>query len=197
MKKIIVVVCLLYSSSAFSQDHRVFGGFRGGVNFSHANSSSFTDSYKTGFEAGLYLVVPVSKTFAIQGEAMYTWSRLSAIYERRFNLESIAYGKKKLNYWSFPVLLRVRVSDIFSLQAGPQFNFLTKKDKYKMENGQPAFKSNYVAATTGFELNLGDKIKFYGRYSWGLTSFESIGDNRDARLTRFQIGVFDVFGEDK
>lgn len=192
MKKMFFNLGLLLIISGAAMAQPVFLGLRGGPNLSGAKSPAFSSKYKLGWEVGPYAGFNLFKVVGMQTEVLYSWTRVTTTRYSNARNTGIDAGKKKLNYLNIPILFRLNLGDYFTLNAGPQLNVLTKPDKYKLDNGSDAFKNRYTNWVAGFEINIPSgprKTLLYGRYNWG-NGFENIGDGKEAKITRFQLGIF-------
>jgi hypothetical protein len=97
-------------------------------------------------------------------------------------------SKIKLHYLSIPVLINYNISNILSLQVGPQFGILMNKDKNLVQNGKDAFKSGDFSVAAGLQLNV-LKFRAYGRFIGGTTDLNNLGSNDTWKVNMFQLGV--------
>jgi len=92
-------------------------GIKGGYNLTTLYSSDVsTDHMKSGFNAGVYAKLPVTKGFSIQPEVLYSLKGAKADYDN-FVQGSGEY-RFNLGYIEVPVLAVVNLAPNFSLQAG-------------------------------------------------------------------------------
>jgi len=85
-------------------------------------------------------------------------------------------------------MVNYNISNILSLQFGPQFGILMDKSKNLVQNGKDAFKSGNFSLAGGLQLNL-LKFRVYGRYIGGLTNLNNLGNNDTWKANMIQIGV--------
>lgn len=190
-----LVLFLLISLSAVVAQPFMLG-LKGGTNLTHANSPAFKKGYAWGWEAGAYTGFNIRK-FGVQVELLYSWTRVKTVDYSNAKNTGIEGGRKKLDYLSMPILLRFNVTQHFTIMGGPQLNVLAGNN-HKLGNGSDAFQNRYSNWVVGFEVNKPDpkKATIYGRYCWG-NNFENIGDGKDASVSRFQLGVFLPFINNK
>jgi len=82
---------------------------------------------KSGFHIGGVAEAKFSKRFALQGELLYT-SMGGKLESGGYPFTSSYSGKVKMNYIAVPVMAKVFVTNVFNIQAGPQFNFAVKTE---------------------------------------------------------------------
>ena len=97
-------------------------------------------------------------------------------------------GLKGMGYWSIPLLLQLKPVNFIRIGLGPQWNFQSNRDKYKLQNGQNAFK-NYVSLALDAQLKLSSKTRIYFRYNKGLQSFENLTIRDAPRMNRLEFGL--------
>jgi hypothetical protein len=93
-----------------------------------------------------------------------------------------------LDYLTIPILLRYNVSNLLTINAGPQFGILLNKDKTLLQNGAEAFKGNDFAMAAGLQLNL-KMLRIYGRYNVGLNNINDIDNKESWKSQQVQIGL--------
>lgn len=128
---------------------------------------------KIGFFFGGVAELGVSDKFAVQPEVLF--SQQGAKYSDSDGFD----GKFNLNYINVPVMAKYKVSDAFSIEAGPQLGFLlSAKDKYDSPiSGEDDIKE-FISNTdfggnigVGYELDSG--LNFNARFNYG---FSNIND---------------------
>lgn len=161
-------------------------GTRAGANLSKIDGVSYRDKYALGYQFGGFVGYDINKIVGLQAEVLFSQTNTkvaegaSPIFDNAFN------GRKRLNYVSVPVLVKLFPGSIVSIYGGPQFSFLTNKNKTVLENGQQLFKSTDFSLLAGAEVNLG-ALSVYGRYSWGFRDISDIGGK--AKSQQAQLGV--------
>jgi hypothetical protein len=185
MKKNILLGILLSSVTIQASAQKVHLGIKAGANMNKIQGEAFSDKYRFGYHAGGFLSVDFMKFLGVQTEVLFNQTNtkvtenLSPIYKDVFN-------KKKLNYLSIPLLLRLNAGDFLTLNAGPQFSILMNPEKNLLQNGGDAFKKGDFSLVAGFEINL-RALKVYGRYCWGFTDVSDMG--KDAKNRQIQLGL--------
>ena len=90
-------------SQSSSDSSKLKFGVKGGVNFSNLYTSNTVDeNVLIGFNAGLFARLPITKTFAIQPELLYTTKGSELKYNNAFVNGTSTF---RLNYIELPVLL--------------------------------------------------------------------------------------------
>lgn len=98
-------------------------GIKGGLNFSSLSTDGNNDkNLKMGFHAGVFSKIPLSESFAIQPELLYSGKGIKLNYDE----STVANGETKfnLNYIDLPVKFVFNLSEDFEFQIGPYFSYL-------------------------------------------------------------------------
>lgn len=162
----ILIAVALFGMSINVQAQLVKFGIKAGINYANQNGTDITinsTNYKTSaitsYHAGLVAEIKLVDSFAIQPELLY--SNQGATYKN-----AIEEFKNELGYISIPVIAKISLNKIVSLELGPQASFLlSEKNNFDTKD----------ANTFDFSINggLGFKItkSFFlqGRYNLGLT----------------------------
>ncbi len=167
------------------------GGFRLGVkagaNMNKISGQSFKDGYDLSYHVGAFAEIDITKTIGIQPEVL--WNQTTT---KRANSFDAIYASLpqdvKLQYLAIPVLLRINVTNLITLNAGPQFGILMNKDDNLITNGQAAFKSGDFSLVAGAQLNL-TALKIYGRYNIGLQNVNDVANQEKWKNQQIQLGV--------
>src|SRR5690606_18301155 len=177
MKKLFLPV-LFFSVVALSsaQESNSFG-IKGGVNFSNLYTEEVDDrNLLFGFNAGLVAVLPFGEFLAIQPEILFSGKGAELKYNNAF-VEGKA--KFRLNYIEVPVLLRVNLTNSFSIQAGPYIAYLidanvkneTNNELFDFEENLDTddFKKFDYGLSGGVELEF-SPISIGARYNYGVAN---------------------------
>lgn len=179
MKKLIVIVCVLFvGSSAFSQEIDL--GVKAGANF--ANVSDVDDlSSKTGFQAGIFAGIKFTDKVGIQADVLY--SQQGAKFDS---------GKFDLNYVNIPVVLKYYLVQGLNIQAGPQFGFIIDDKIYSDAFGTNSIDANAeksdVSAVLGAGYDFPFGIRIDARYNFGLTDVSKT-DNFKGKNNVFSLAL--------
>lgn len=182
MKKVILSALFLLSLVGISQAQGVRAGVKAGANLNKISGQSFNDGFDLSYHFGGFLELDLNKKWGIQPELLWSQtaskpSNFQTLYSGISSSSLSTSSSIKLDYLSIPILLRYNVGGILTLNAGPQYSILIKKDNTLLQNGQSAFKSGDFAFVAGAQLNF-KFLRIYGRYNIGLQNINDI-DNKD------------------
>jgi hypothetical protein len=164
MKKLILVVSLLFLGTSVTKAQDLKFGAKIGTNFSNLQGNEIDGDNLTSFHVGALIEINIVENFSVQPELMYS--------SQGTNFQNENY---KLDYVSLPVLAKFYlISEKLSLEAGPQFSFLINEDVPE------AFrtKSFDFAAVGGLGYNLTSYLFVQARYVVGLSD-----TSKDASIT--------------
>ena len=180
------VILIMISSQCFAQSLHV--GIKAGANINQITGQTFSNEFTYGYHAGAFAILGLGKKLSIRPEVLFSESTVdtSSQYSSIYHLNNVSHID--LDYLSIPVLLQYKVSNVLSLQAGPQYGIMINKNNTLVQNGQAAFKSGDFGVLGGVELKiLGFSV--YGRYVVGLNNINQL-DNRDNwKSQTIQVGV--------
>lgn len=157
-------------------------GFKGGLNLSNLYTEDVDDENGLiGFNAGLFLELPISSSLSLQPELLYSVKGAELTYDNAF---ASGTGKFRLNYIEAPVLLRANLTDNFNIHFGPYFAYLVDA---KISNETDGGSFNFEEEIDNDDLNkfdyglavgLGIEFDSFGigaRYNYGL---QTVGKER-------------------
>ena len=198
MKKSIVTLLIIFIS--FTQSFaQVNFGVKGGLNFSNVKNIG-TDDYltKTSFHLGLFSELPLSKSFIVNPELLYSVKGYAFPATPYTDAGSMSY-----NYISIPVLLGYKVSKKFMIKVGPEFNFLTDavaKFGNEKTNVSNHFNKFDMAVDLGVAYALKHGLGIEARYSYGFDDlFNGVQTDVNGNIIQsgsmgsnrvFQLGLF-------
>ena len=181
---LVFVFSALWTPAASAQN--VQAGVKFGVNFANLSFEENDDTEeletRKGILAGGFVAWPVTPSFAVQTEALY--SQKGATMS-----EQGVTGALELDYLDFPILARFSTSPSpaarVHLYAGPSFNFNLRartKATFEGETSEQDFsddiKSFDTALVVGGMVEV-NRLMFEGRYSWGLTNIDKEDGSSD------------------
>jgi hypothetical protein len=181
MKKIIFILPLICASAVgFTQGLGL--GIKAGANFANLSTDNYSSSSITSYHGGVYANINFSEKWGITPEVL--WSAQGA------ELDNM---KLKTDYVIVPIMLRWRIIDLISLQAGPQFNFLTKAKLDDVDVKDDLKSSTYsLAVGAGVHLPLG--VNGGIRYIIGMSDLAE-SDTQELKDRTFQIYLgWTIFG---
>lgn len=194
MKKYLLSLTLLLISFSALQAQSLRIGVKAGTNMNKISGQSFDNGYDFAYHAGAFLELDVNKAWGIQPEVIWsqfsgTPSNIKVVYATSIVSPTVDVTQPiKLNYLSIPVLLRVNLTGMFSIVAGPQYSILLSQDNTLLKNGQDAFKKGDFAMVAGAQVNL-KYFRIYGRYNIGLQNLNDIDSQDKWKSQQIQLGL--------
>jgi hypothetical protein len=183
MKKLIFTLAALCAPVfLFSQGLGI--GIKAGANFSNYSTDNFDTSSKTSYHAGVYANINFSEKWGITPEIL--WSAQGAKFD--------GVGDFNTKFVTVPIMLRWRVIPLISLEAGPQFNFLTDAE-FDGDDVSDQMKNNTYSLDLGAVVHL--PLGFNGgiRYVMGMTDLEDDSDE-ELKDRTFQVYLgWTIFGD--
>jgi hypothetical protein len=180
--------------------YRVKVGITGGVNFADQVSSynsDYTTGSITGFNAGLYLDVPLIYPLSFEPEVLYS--------QKGYTLnESGDHFSSRQDFIDVPLLAKFHLAPGFNFLIGPQFSFLTQTVNttsagFTLINQNYANPYNgantFVDGVVGVSFDLNPSVELRARYTldFNQTRYgESV--TPEYRNQVFQIGLGINFG---
>ena len=205
MKKLVLALAVAASSLTFAQQF----GVKAGMNVSSLSKDADLSDQKSkiGFNAGVFMNLPLGSDFSIQPELLYTQYGSKSTY----TLPTITSGglvnqnyssSVNLDYIALPVMLQYNVLPAFYLEAGPEFGLsITAKNKVRNEttNQTVAESGNYKDDIKGLNVGVGIGAGYYVTNNIGITAryvagVTDVAENRPAgsdaiRNNTFQVGL--------
>ena len=180
-----LIALLLISSSLFSQG--LTFGIKAGANLGKISGQSFKDEYNLGYHAGAFVTIG-GKKWSIQPEVLFNQvnTDTATSFKEITGLKNV--DKIQLHYLSIPIMLNYNLSNLLSLQFGPQFGVLIDKNESLVQNGKDAFKSGDFSLAGGVQLNL-LKFRVYGRFIGGVTDINNLSANDTWKVQMIQVGI--------
>lgn len=168
MKKILLAVVAVVLFGRVQAQTDITVGPKLGFNVTNITNST-AGKNKISFHLGGFAEFKFNNFWAIQPEILY--SRQG--YRTKVN---DIKGKHRVNYLNVPVLAKIYVMDVLSVDFGPQFGFaLNDRYKSKVENTTTKTKIKdfnvfdlSFAIGASYELDMGLMLSL--RYNWGLTN---------------------------
>lgn len=161
MKKTIISLVLLlivkFSSAQFSY------GLKGGVNFSNIYSTSLNTGFKQGFHVGTYARLNLI-VIEFQPELLFS--------QRGYEEENVK--EVTLNYIDVPLMFKVKIFPMITLDAGPQYSYLLSETLDYDNNVltvQPKFNKSELSGAFGASVQVW-RIGASARYIVGFSELE-------------------------
>jgi hypothetical protein len=164
-------------------------GIKGGLNFSTVSKGKFEEGPdpRTSFHIGFLGEIPlVPKILSLQPEVVYSRQGFEKTVQPFLGSSyKVTY---QFDYVNVPILAKLHLGKIISLEAGPQFGF---KVSEKIESGNNSSLENEVndfdtAIAGGVSLNFNGGAFLFGRFTQSLN--EVIKDS-DSKNMVFQVGI--------
>ncbi|MES2478711.1 MAG: porin family protein [Bacteroidota bacterium] len=158
-------------------------GLKGGLNLSNFFTQDIDDENALiGFNAGLFVKMPVTKSFAVQPELYFTTKGSQVSYN---NLFASGDARFRLSYLEMPVLLVWNINSNFNIHGGPCIGYLLSGDVTN-ESSAPIFDfeknidvNDYnkmeASVAVGAAIDI-RKISVGLRYNYGITT---VGKEKD------------------
>lgn len=180
MKKLLFVLCLV--GAVVSVQAQLKFGAKVGLNIANVTGDIEDTKAKIGPLFGVFAMYSVSDKLAIQPEVLYSMQGCKVDV---FEGEEIDI---KLDYILVPIMVKFYPVSGLSLQAGPQFGFLTsaKMDDEDMKDDVKKF-DLALNLGAGYELENGLGLDL--RYSLGLTDANKAEEMGEAKNGVFSIAL--------
>jgi hypothetical protein len=166
MKKSILVIMVLILIPLFVQSQGIGIGIKAGANFANQAIKDASTKSITGFLVGGYVNLNLTDKFGITPEVLFS-SAGSKWEDAKFNT----------NYVAIPVMLRIMPIKLLSLEAGPQFSFLTKAKLEGVGDFKDNLKSNDFGLAFGAGLHLPMGLNVGARYIYGFTNISDVSEH--------------------
>lgn len=225
MKKLFLGLALTAGTLAFAQETTTVNasplkndvqpirfGIKAGGNSAYFSKQEFgMNSQKLGFHAGAFVNIPISKQFSLQPEVLYNQmgakdvlSSTKEVTPDGTTIKTKVEDKVTMNYISVPLMVQMRPTDKFYIEAGPEFSyFLDGKSKGKTKvtgNGtsvetasEDLDKDQINKFNFGLGLGLGyditSNIGINARYVNSLTKIEKSSPAAENNNRVFQLGL--------
>lgn len=167
MKRTILVTVLLLVLSFNMQAQLFKFGIKAGLNYANQtgseitiNSSNYRTTAITNYHAGLIAEIKLVDIFSIQPELLY--STQGASYKN-----AVEEFNNELGYLSMPVIAKINLNKVVSIELGPQASFLlNEKNNFDVKDAN----TFDFAIVGGIGLNITNHLFLQGRYGLGLTN---------------------------
>lgn len=191
MKKVILGLAIAFGSLAYAQQSTGNStnpsfGIKGGMNV--ADLSNTSSNVLIGYYGGVYMNAPLSGTFSLQPEVLYSLQGIKA----KHNSDSYQH----LGYINVPVMVQYNATPNFYAEFGPQAGFLVDaKSKTSVGNASVSVKNkdDFKTFDLGFGLGLGYKIadglSINARYTAGVLDILKHNNGDAVRNDVFQVGL--------
>jgi hypothetical protein len=205
MKRIFLgAFILLVAVGANAQSNEVKNqlsfGVKGGASFSNiikTDDSDFKTDYLTGFNAGIFVSIPIIDRLSFQPELMFSQKGYKS---DRTGILSNGTLTQTTSWIEVPILAKIEVVKGFNLYAGPQVSFLSKTtNKYEgtfgtaeqttIEDDADQFKKSILGGVLGAGFDITQKVSLNGRYA---LDFQKNNENGTTSTPEFKNQVWQV-----
>ena len=205
MKKLFITsVALLFAGLVNAQSTKTSSipsfGVKGGVSFANiikTDNSNFQTDYNTGFNAGVFVNIPIISPLSFQPELMFSQKGYKS---SRTGFLGDGTLKQTTNWIEIPLLAKISPGSKFNIVVGPQVSFLTKTtNKYdgtfsssqqtKYENDANKFKKSILGGVVGLGVDLTSNVSLNGRYA---LDFQKNNENGTTETPEYKNQVFQI-----
>ncbi|MBE0424788.1 MAG: PorT family protein [Lutibacter sp.] len=173
MKKMIFVAAIAIFSLVSVNAQTSFGA-KAGLNVANLIGDVTDNESLIGFNAGVFVEIPLADSFYIQPELIYSTQGA------KFDFPIIGSTDLKLNYINLPIMFKYDVANRFYLEAGPQVGFLVAADLGDLDV-KDSYESTDFAANFGLSYGFTEKIFAQARYNLGLSNI--VKDNGSDKVS--------------
>ncbi|MGG5207581.1 porin family protein [Chryseobacterium sp. MIQD13] len=148
-------------------------GIKAGGNSSYFSEQKLSlNNQKIGFHAGVLVNIPLSQKFSLQPEVLYNQLGAKSVISSTdvttgdTNIKTKSDYKTTMNYISVPLMVQMRPTEKFYIEAGPEFSYFI--------NGKNSGNST-ISTTTG-----------------GVTTTQSVSNSEDINkdtVNKFNLGL--------
>ena len=183
MKKVFLfVLCcsamnFMYAQNIVKEHYTVSGGLLGAANFTQFritgdNPDNIDYETKTGFSAGGWVNFPVTKSFSIEPQVMY-----SSYQYLTNSTANVLIKDGKIRFISVPLMLKFGLSEKFAFTVGPQVDFLSSLENNAGGTAlETDFKQTSFSGLAGLEIFPHGRVTIFGRYMHGFTNMNELGE---------------------
>ena len=184
----LIMMVLIASTSSYAQNIRF--GLKGGLNFASISTNIGSTDGTTGFHAGTYLTIKISK-FAIQPEALFSIQGADG---------------SELRYVNIPIMAKFYLISGLHIEAGPQFGILVDGEEINTIDAagniialdaKDAYKTSDLGLAIGAGFDLPFGLGIGARYVIGLNDINeqitfgpSIPDIPEFKNNVFMVSVW-------
>jgi hypothetical protein len=143
-------------------------GIKGGANWANQDVENISTKSVTDFHVGAYLNLNFAEKFGITPEVLYN------AYATKWKENTDV--KVNFDYISIPIMFRFLPVEFLSLEAGPQFSFLTKAEVEDVGDVKDQLKKNDFGLAFGVGLHLPIGLTFGTRYVLGFTNISEVDE---------------------
>ena len=168
-------------------------GITADINANMMNANGVSSKSLVGYNGGAFATVDINKRWSLQPEVLYTSKNVQkagdfmTYYVNSGN--SFANTNISLHYISVPVLLNYHLSQLLTVNAGPEYSFLIYHNDDLLYSGKSAFKNNEVGISAGLQLAFSPALNLFGSYYYGLSNINNIDSRYNWYSRQLRIGI--------
>jgi hypothetical protein len=175
MKKSVLLFLVMLTAPLVIHAQGIGFGIKAGANFADQAIDEIDVKSLADFHFGAYLNLNLSDKFGITPEVLYSahgtkWDEIKVDYD----------------YIAIPVMVRFKPIKLLSLEAGPQFSFLTKAEVEGVGDVKDQLKTNDFGLAFGAGVHLPLGLNAGLRYVLGFTDISDVSEESIKNRT-FQI----------
>ncbi|MES3019445.1 MAG: porin family protein [Bacteroidota bacterium] len=193
-KAFILAIGVFLAGSASAQTF----GIKGGANFANiikTGDEDFNTELKTGFNAGIFVEIPIVSSFSVAPELMFSQKGYKT------SGSSLLFGPNEYtvttNFIELPILAKINATNKLSIVLGPQVSFLTSttekftqgSDSYKntIREENDNLKKSLFGGVGGLNIGLTESLSLHGRYA---IDFQKNNENGTSETPLYKNQVF-------
>lgn len=182
MKKLLILfTCLLpfFTQAQESDRTSIDLGIKVGANFTNINGTYWQYGYKANFLGGVFAALNGPKV-GLQVEGLFSQSTyvtgkgFNDLYEDFYQTgkDSIQAGTFRVNNFSIPLLLNIKLMSRVWVQLGPQYSGVISVNDVNnmMKDASQLFKNGALSAVGGLTIKFPIHLSITGRYIMGLSN---------------------------
>ena len=183
----------IYAQNIVEEHYTVSGGLLGAANLTKfritgdGNHSNTDFNRRTGWSAGAWVNFPVTNSFSIEPQLMYS----QYLYTTE-GLTGTLLERGSVNYVSLPVGFKFQLGNVVGINVGPQVDFVTSVNEGTNTVSDDDFKSVSFSAFGGLELFPHGRFTPFGRYIHGFTNMDNRSTASEAmqfKNSNIQLGL--------
>jgi hypothetical protein len=183
MKKSVLILLVLLAAPVFTNAQGIGIGIKAGANFADQDVEDIDIKTVTDFHIGAYVNLNLSEKFGITPEVLYT------AYGTKWEDVKVDY-----DYIAIPVMFRFKPISLLSIEAGPQFSFLTKAEVDGVGDVKDQLKTNDFGLAFGAGLHLPMGFNAGARYVLGFTDISDVSGSTIKNRTFQLYAGWTIFG---
>ena len=120
---------------------------------------------------GLWINIPLSKRFSFEPQILFISNRLKPGNGTSTDFDG------RVNYVGLPLLLKIHAGKYLAFPVGIQYDIRTSVNDFNDLWQKEDFQSYSFGVTAGIEILPNARVSVFGRYVYGLTSVNNLGDS--------------------